>query len=290
MPATKSRFSITYLAGFGLIAVGAVLLFVFLQQIRPSSTTVYVPKNPIPAFQLFSKDALVPMTVISGEGSPGENALTEDELEKLTKGNKKMYSSVPLLKNERIDTRVIGANQVGSFAVVLPDEQVVSVKSSAAASLAGALRAGDIVDVIVDDTTVAMYAKVIAVGTSSDLGKQVAQAGTDPDADSTGDSLFILLAVPNNTVAAVAGKDVAFSLRTGCKLEANGTIVPRSKTSQCGIQTDAGDRMAATGVLPLADGADTMSTDEPDIPAADGSVTVPVDPAATTETSTTTAP
>lgn len=229
----RRRFPLAYLVGFIAIGAMAILIAMFLISVQPSTVKVAVPGSDIPAYRLMTKEDFVLQDMLEGDNTPPAQTLTEEKLDQLTKDNKKIFSTVPLLQDQLVDTRTLSDRTLGAFSLVLEDERVVSVGVEAGSAIAAVLQPGMVVNVGTGTSDAesgapgySAMAKVIAFGPAQKIAEEY--PGVDTGFEEQGDaSLVALLAVWEVDAITVAERgEGALVLLTGCRIKENGRIVP----------------------------------------------------------------
>lgn len=256
----------------GLVFVGGLSLY--LASLRPQSITVYEPSHAIGAYQRIKTTDFTKVKVLRDKHSA--NDITFDYLSKqLKKHGGFIYFDIAVAKGERVDSRHLRGNQLGTLSVVVaPDERVVAVSASLLGSVAGIVRPGDVVSVVGGDgAKLAEYAKVISVGVGAAAGDGVVtsapstSSSSKPSTSSTAaspsnGSLTLLLAVATDEAEALANSNqgVVLIYNPFCKTQPNGDIkaIDQSGASSACPQTAA--TKAATAKTSTATDSSSSST------------------------------
>lgn len=241
MSRNSSRLNITAVIGIVVVVLAAILMGAVIVASKPSTQVVYVPKTDIPAFRTLSIDNDLAQKEVTKDGVFA-NALTPAAVEEMTKDGKDIYTIAPLVKDIPVFRSQVETDPVKALQIVSADEQVVGVTTSSAGSVAGTLRAGDVVDVVTDSnggSQVYPFAKVIGFGTIKDAGRGVAGVEKPVEGSDDGD-LQVILAVAKADAPSVAGQEVSLTKRPYCQVDAAGqiTAVDAALADACDIPAE----------------------------------------------------
>lgn len=150
---------------------------------------------------------------------------------------KPLIPVIDFLPGQRIDERALTGDAASSFSAVLPDERVVSVTATLAASVLGTPRPGDVVDISVrgnQEGSIATFAKLICISAKPNGCKDVVPNSV-VGADLAGDkgAIYMLLAVAKAEALNVAGQDVIVSLNPFCRVGDYGRFVSVRRDNPC---------------------------------------------------------
>jgi len=281
------KLNLTAVGAAVMIVVAGILVVAFLS--AASKTTAVMTASADLSPYLSARSGQLAVTNVPAKSVTSDDLTQAEYQSEYVAQNLSVVPLLTILSGQRIDKRAVALVPEQSFAVVLPDEAVVAVNSSLSGALNGGIKAGDIVDVILNSNSggsgaapESNFAKVLCVGTTlADC------AGVTPTAakftktkvtDSTATSgpIKVLLAMNKDDAPQFAGQPVAFSLNPLCAFDANGFFV----------STRPGKAMACTPPATRA-GADKALKTKIEAAAAASSVTGTVTGTATTPTDTT---
>lgn len=254
--------NIPVLIAAGLILVAGIVFYVTLvgvQQLVPVMTA----NEDISAYSIVREEQLKTIQLPKKAVDSQPWLLTQDEYQSNYLDKKRaLVTTAKIFKGETIDANRVARSPQQSFAVVLPDERVVSASTTLAGSIVGAIQSGDVVDVSSSGNSAASVtaAKVLCITSKPDGCQGVLPSsiepstsggsGTSSGAAATRDqaNVSLILAVPAADAPAIAGSVVTLNLNTFCSFNERGLFTNKRSDFKCQVP---GDRLAAKGVAAL---------------------------------------
>lgn len=249
----RRKSNLTLIFGIVFIGIAAVAAAITIIAAQPAKVTFVVPSADVPSYREITVDQLTEIKV--DEDPALEGFLTADEVNALTAdGSKKLYSVGPLASGSLIPDRSVVADPAKGLAIVSADETLVGVTTTLPGSLIGTIKAGSVVDAIVDSSTTGgravTFAKVVAIGDEkaaeglAGVGSPANPSQDEAEAGGQAQDIQVVLSVARADADSIAGQEVAMTLYPFCEITEEGAIVPTSEERADACQVPA-ERQAA---------------------------------------------